>query len=288
MSNVCIIGGSGFLGSHVADRLSELDHKVIIYDKKESPWIRKDQDIIIGDILDSDTLDDALKGCEIVYNYAGLSDLNEALYKPIDTVKLNILANVYALEASKKNNIKRFIYASSQYVNSREGGFYKCSKIASEHYIEEYKQYFDFTILRFGSLYGPRSGSENGLYRIVKEAIQKNKISYLGNLDSIREYIHVLDAAICSSEILSDEFKNKTIVLTGQQSLRVYEVLNMLAEIIGIKEKIEFRNEEYSGHYVRTPYAYKPMTGLKYVPKTHIDLGQGLLDLIYEIKNNII
>ncbi len=285
MAKVCVIGGSGFLGSHLADQLSELNYEVIIYDIKDSPWIKKSQQMIKGDITNIDSLNDALRGCEIVFNYGGLSDLNEALNKPIETVKLNILGNVNALEAAKKNKVKRFIYASSQYVNSREGGFYKCSKIASEFYVEEYKKFFDYTILRFGSLYGPRSGPDNGVYRIIKDAIKNDKISYQGDINAIREYIHVIDAAKSSIEILSDEFKNKNIVLTGQQSHRVFEILNMLGEIIGIKDKIEFRNESYSGHYVRTPYAYKPMIGIKFTPKTHIDLGQGLLDLIHEMKS---
>ena len=123
------------------------------------------------------------------------------------------------------------------------------------------------------------------MYRIIRDAIKFNKISYQGNINSIREYIHVNDAAKSSIDVLSDEFINKTIVLTGHESLRVYDVLNMLGEIMGIRDSIEFRNEENLGHYVRTPYSYKPLLGIKYLPKTHIDLGQGLLDLVYEMKN---
>ncbi len=285
MSKVCVIGGSGFLGSHLADQLTDMNYDVTLFDIKKSPWLKKSQKMVIGDITNFDELKDALKDCDVVYNYAGLSNLDEALSKPISTVKLNILANVYVLEASRINNIKRFVYASSQYVNSREGSFYRCSKIASEAYIEEYKKHFDFTILRFGSLYGPRSGPDNGVYRIIRDAIKFNKISYQGNINSIREYIHIYDAAKSSIEILSKEFINKTIVLTGQQSHRVYEVLNMLGEIMGIEDDIEFRNEENLGHYIRTPYSYKPLVGRKYTPKTHIDLGQGMLDLVYELKN---
>ena len=284
MSKICVIGGSGFLGSHVSDFLSSDNHEVTIFDNKESKWLRKDQNFILGSITDYNALVKALKGMDVVYNFAGLSDLDEAIKKPIETVNLNILGNVHALEASKVNKIKRFVYASSQYVNSREGGFYRCSKHSSELYVEEYKNFFDYTLLRFGSLYGPRSGPDNGVYRIVINALKHNKISYQGNVNAIREYINVVDAAKSSVEILTKNYKNKTIVLTGQQSHRVYEVLNMLGEIIGIKGEIEFRDEVYSGHYIRTPYAYKPISGIKYVPSSYTDLGQGLLDLIHEIK----
>ena len=95
----------------------------------------------MGDVTNLESLISALDGCECVYNFAGISDLNQALYKPIETVKLNILGNVNILEACKINKIKRYIYASSQYVNSREGGFYRCSKQSAELYVEEYKNF---------------------------------------------------------------------------------------------------------------------------------------------------
>ena len=287
MKRVCIIGGSGFLGSHVATQLSNKNYDVTIFDKYESNWLEKNQQMIVGDITDRNSLKDALKNIDIVYNFAGIADLDDAIRKPIETVELNILGNVYALEASKKNNVKKFVYASSQYVNSREGSFYRCSKHASELYVEEYKNYFNFIILRFGSLYGPRSGADNGLFRIVKSALIDGTISYQGNKDAIREYIHIDDATKGSIEILKEKYANKVIVLTGQESMRVYEVLNTLSEILGYKNKVIFRDEIYPGHYIRTPYAFNPRIGYKFSPKTHIDLGQGLIDLIYYVKEVI-
>ena len=55
--NILVTGGSGFLGSHVADQLSNIGHKVTIYDKKKSNWLRTDQKMIIGNILDSSKLE---------------------------------------------------------------------------------------------------------------------------------------------------------------------------------------------------------------------------------------
>lgn len=284
MKKVCVIGGSGFLGSHLADYLSESKFEVTIFDLYKSKWLNKKQKMVLGDITNLDDLIQAIEGCEYVYNFAGISDLNQALFKPIETVKLNILGNVNVLEACKIHKVKRYIYASSQYVNSREGGFYRCSKQSSELYVEEYKNYMDYTILRFGSLYGPRAGKENGIFNIIFKSLKNKKISYKGNANSIREYIHVYDAAKGSIDILSEEFKNKIVVLTGQQSLKVKDVLYMLNEILDLKGTVEFSDESYLGHYVRTPYAFEPRIGLKYNPRTYIDLGQGLLNLVSEIK----
>lgn len=284
---VLVLGGSGFLGSHVADALSNEGYRVKILDRQQSIWIRDDQEMIIGDMLDQSILNDAVKGCVAVYNYAAIADLNEALTKPIETARINVLGNVQVLEACRLHKVPRYIYASTVYVHSREGGFYRCSKQAAENYVEEYQRSYglDYTVLRYGSLYGPRSDSHNGLWRIVKEVLDTGVVKYEGNVESVREYIHVEDAAKASVLALTDDFKNQHVVLTGQEPMRVLDMLKMLAEILGIKNEIQFENLPYAGHYIRTPYAYQTKLGRKFIPPMHVDLGQGLLQLISEINN---
>jgi UDP-glucose 4-epimerase len=283
---MCVIGGAGFLGSHVADQLSEAGNEVRIYDHLASRWLRHDQEMIVGDILDPDQVAAAVSGADVVYHFAAFADLNDALRKPVETVRVNVLGTVNVLEACRLHTVRRFVYASSVYVYSREGGFYRCSKQAAEHYVEEYQRTFglDFTILRYGSLYGPRADATNGLYRIVHDALVRGSISYAGNPESIREYIHVEDAARASVTALGEEFRNQSVVLTGHQPMRVADLLKTLAEIMGMGDAVQFRDEDYAGHYVRTPYAYLPKLGRKYAPPLHVDLGQGLLQLIDEVR----
>ncbi|XDZ70405.1 NAD-dependent epimerase/dehydratase family protein [Alphaproteobacteria bacterium LSUCC0744] len=288
MKKAVVIGGSGFIGSHVADRLSDANYVVTVFDRVRSPWLRHDQTMVIGDIQNVDALDMAIEGADIVYNFAALADLNIALNQPLKTIRVNIEGNLLVLDACRKNGVSRFIYASTVYVHSREGGFYRCSKQASESYIEEYQRVYglDYTILRYGSLYGPRSDETNGLYRIVKEALETSKLCYEGHPDAIREYIHVEDAAKASVAALDQEFKNESVVLTGQEPMRVLDVLKMLAEILDLSfDAVEFKEGNYLGHYVRTPYAYQPKLGRKYTPSLHVDFGQGLIQLIEELNN---
>ncbi len=289
MKKVCVVGGSGFLGSHVADILSEAGYGVRIYDRKPSPWLRSDQTMVVGDLLDAAAVEDAVRGCDVVYNFAALADLNEALEKPIETISVNVLGNAYVMEACRKHGVRRFIYASTVYVYSRQGGFYRCSKQSAEHYVEEYRDSYglDFTILRYGSLYGPRADASNGLYRVVKNAMETGVVSYVGSADALREYIHVEDAARASVVALGEEFRNQSVVLTGHEAMRVFDLLEMLSEILGLHKPVQFEESDLPGHYVRTPYAYQPKLGRKYVPPMHVDLGQGLIQLIDEIRRNL-
>jgi len=286
---IIVTGGSGFLGSHLADKLTEAGHKVVIYDLKKSKWLKKNQKMIKGDILDTKTLEKEIKNTDIIYHFAGLSDLEKALDKPIETINKNILGTVNILELCKKYKVKRFIFASTIYVYSQEGGFYKSSKRAAEDYIEEYEKKYNikYTILRFGSLYGPRSDNSNGLYKIVFEAIKNKKITYMGNKETKREYIHVEDAANSCVKILDKEFKNKNVIISGNESMKVYDLMKMISEILGITKKLKFVKTKLTGHYTFTPYSYSPKIGKKINQLLHVDFGQGIIQLIEEIKNKL-
>lgn len=283
-----VIGGSGFLGSHTSDKLSEAGYQTTVFDLIKSPWLRSDQKMIIGDIEDFNSVSEAVKNVDIVYNFAALADLNKALNQPKETAKINIIGNLNILEACKKFKVEKFIYASTVYVHSREGGFYRCSKQAAEHYVEEYNRMYglNYTILRYGSLYGPRADKSNGLAKIISKAIETKKLVYHGHPDTMREYIHVEDAAEASVLALGNDFINKSFILTGQEPMKVFDVLKMIGEILEIPEdSLEFIEGENIGHYIRTPYAYKPKLSRKFVQNIYVDFGQGLLDLINSIND---
>lgn len=287
--NIIVFGGSGFLGSHVADALSGAGHKVTIFDRVPSRYLRRDQKMRVGDILDPAAVQDAMKGQEIVYNFAGYSDLDTARNHPLDTVKLNILGNCHILEAAKDHRIKRYIFASTVYVYSQTGSFYRASKQSCESYIESYNQVYGlpYTILRFGSLYGPRSDQRNAIYGYLRQAVESKKIVYCGTGQELREFIHVQDAALCSVDILADDYENKCVILTGSQPMRVKDILMMIHEIMGKKVKIELKPVSKSKtkdlHYAVTPYSFIPQEAKKLVRLHYTDIGQGLVGVLQGI-----
>ncbi len=287
---VLIIGGSGFLGSHTANALSRAGYAVRIFDHAESRYLQPGQEMVVGDITDSNALSAATNGCEYVYHFAGIADIEEANENPIETCRSNILGTCYALEASVKNQVKRFVFASTVYVYSDSGGFYRVSKQACEGFIESYQKRYGlpYTILRYGSLYGRRAGPTNGIYRLIRAAIETGEITYKGSREAVREYIHVADAARLSAEILDKQYENRHFVLTGQERLRVADIMRMIAEMLPNKPRLNFNEENRdSAHYIMTPYAYSPKIGHKLTSNDHIDLGQGLLDCIADMHREI-
>ena len=285
--NVVVLGGSGFLGSHVSDELSKRGHKVKIFDKKKSKWIKPNQKMYIGNVLDAKRLQKIIKGADAVFHFAALADIDHSLNEPIDTVNVNILGTVKALDICRQFNVKRFVYASTIYVNSIDGGFYRSSKKAAEDYVDEYNKIYglNYTILRFGSLYGQRSDDTNGIKKILRNAILNNNIGYSGSQRAVRNYIHVSDASKACVDILNTKYKNKYITITGKRKINVRDFLINLSKILKISKKIKFHNRKTTGHYDISPFTYKAKRGEKFQYKSRINFYAEILKLINEIKN---
>jgi len=285
-----VFGGSGFVGSHVADALTAAGHDVTVFDRRPSPFLQAGQHMIVGDMMDADAVAAAATGQSAVYNFAGLADIDEALTKPVEAARLNILGCVHALEGARRGGATRFVQASTIYVSSESGGFYRVTKQSCELWVEEYERQFglDYTILRYGTLYGGRSDSRNSVYRYLRQALVSRRISVQGTGDELREYIHVRDAATSSVAILADEFRNESVLLTGHQPMRFRDLLHMIREIVGHDVEIDLEEPAPAtlsayGHYRFTPYSFRPKVGRKLVARSYVDLGQGLIECLEEI-----
>ncbi|MCA9400350.1 MAG: NAD(P)-dependent oxidoreductase, partial [Candidatus Omnitrophica bacterium] len=156
------------------------------------------------------------------------------------------------------------------------------SKQSCELFIESFQKRFDldFTILRYGSLYGPRSDESNWIHSIIDQALKHKKIIRKGDGEEIREYIHVIDAARLTARMIGDEFKNQYMIITGQQTMRIRDVLVMIKEMLGNNIELKFIDEENEEHYAVTPYNFKPRFAKKITNNTYVDFGQGILELI--------
>lgn len=280
-----VVGGSGFLGSHVADMLTARQYEVTIFDLRPSAYARANQRVVLGDLLDRQAVSAVLDGADVVYHLGGVVDLDDALTSPIETVQQNIVGTTGLLGAAVEAGVQRFIFASTVYVYSQLGGFYRCSKQAAELYIEEYERRYGlpYTILRYGTIYGPRADGRNSIYRFLHEGLLHKKIVYPGMGDEVREYIHVRDAAKLSVDILSDEFKNRHLLLTGHHPMRTKDMLRMIQEILNHEVAVEYGQAADTVHYTLTPYAFTPRIGHKLVSTCYVDMGQGLLECLHDI-----
>ncbi len=281
---ILIFGGSGFLGKSLALASIEKGFNVSVFDLK-NPEI-DDVNFLKGNISNPSDFENIGK-YDYVINLAAIADIDEADLNFKKTIEVNLIGQINILDFVSRSNPKRFLFSSSMYVFGNLGGVYGATKRASEIITQEYsKKYgFDFTFLRYGSLYGPGSQSWNSIQKYIDDIYKNKKIIHWGTGEEVREYIHIYDAAnITIDSMLDESCKNKALTITGTQKVTSKEVLEMIFEMMELKPVIKFEKKNDINHYKHSPYNHNfPLTGTKLMPKSHIDFGQGIFELMREM-----
>jgi len=292
VKKILIFGGSGFLGSYIVDELLKRNYEVQVADIQKSNFISDGVMFTKCNILEQNQIKNVIEkfNPDVVYNFAALADIDIAYNNPIKTIELNVLGNLYILDACKEFKVKHFVYASSAYAVNTKGSFYGISKHTSEKLIEEYNKRYDidFTIIRYGSLYGERADNSNYIYSTLKKAILEKKLYLKGKGIEEREYIHAMDAARLSVDIIENKcYLNEHLILTGVEKFKRKELLEMIKEILNHSVDIENIDKNKEGHYNITPYEFHPYMAKKLVANPYIDMGQGIVECIKSIYNEL-
>ena len=283
-NKVLVLGGSGFLGNHVINALLLNDYKVCSVDLNPSKISHKNFDFISLNLSENiQELSRYSEDFNYVINFAGISDLDYCHENPKESLEFNIQSNIDILDIFKNSKkLKKYIYASSAYASGSSGSFYAIAKKTSESIIKEYSENYNlnYTILRCGSLYGIGSDSRNSIYRFLKSALNESKINYSGTGNEVREFINVKDAADLTIESLNKKYDNNILMLTGTKSMKYKDLFDMINEIFNNKLKINIKENLKKTHYKQTPYSYQRDLVKKLTNNPHIDLGEGLIQII--------
>ena len=284
-----VIGGSGFIGSHVVDELLKQSHEVDVFDIMRPH--RDDVRHISLDISDFSKVAVALTGYyDAVYLLAAMADVNDVFKNPVEAGQINIMAVANVLEASRRNNIGRVILASTVWVYemsdsrtvnedspltvSKTKHVYTASKVAAELYCHAYKALYSqhFTILRYGIPFGPRARAGTVIAFFVKKALNGEPLTITGDGSSYRNFIYVEDLAKGNVAALQDIAMDQTYNLEGSRAITVKEVADTVQKLIGqvgIQYK-EARPGDYSGASVS---AAKAKSELDWEPKINFEEG---------------
>ena len=282
MKRAVVFGGAGFLGSHVAEELLKNGYQVTVFDKEKTPFIPKGATFIKGDILNARAVAKAVPPKSIVYNFAAIMSIKTCSEEPAAAITVNVLGNINVLEACVKAKCEKFVYASSLYVNSKQGSFYRISKHASEMIVEEYSRQYGlpYVILRYGSLYGPRADARNGVYRFIREGLRRGAVKHFGSIRDTRAFVHVRDSARASVEILKRNYANSIYLITGPQELRVIDVIASIGTLLKKRLKVEFMSSTLN--YGASPFSYEFRKGKVFSTKGFVKIQKALPSLIEE------
>ncbi len=293
-----ITGGSGFIGSHLADRLIKENNKVTIFDnfstgnKKflEQLMSNKNLNIIQGDILDYDFLKDSINDHDIVFHLSANADVRFGLESPKKDLEQNTIGTSNILEAMRINNIKKVVFSStgSVYGDCREiptsescpfpiqTSLYASSKLAGEALISSYCFGYDFQswIFRFVSILGERysHGHVFDFYKQLKE--HPDQLNVLGNGHQKKSYLYIddcIDAILLSIE--KSEDKINLYNLGTDEFCEVRDSIKWICNELRLKPKLNFTGGE-RGWIGDNPFIFldtKKIRSLGWKPKLNIE-----------------
>ncbi len=291
-----VTGGSGFLGHHVVKELVKHRIETIVYDVRDPPEILDKGSIqslctyIKGDVLDYEQITKAMQGCDYIFHTAAIADVDQARKIPGKTMEVNVIGTTNCLDAARETGVKRFLFASTVYVSGNRGSFYRLSKQTCESLCKTYHEEFglEYTIIRYGSLYGRQPNHWNFIYGVCKSLLTTGEFTYSSSPDAIREYIHIHDAARETVRIANDnQFANTAVLITGHQRMKMREFFDMVEEILGTEVRIHYAPSENNPHYVITPYSFEIDVPVRVNLSTYVDISEGILDCLKEVQKEL-
>ena len=293
--NVGVIGGSGFIGSHVVDKLLEKQHQVTVFDIRKPH--RDDLTYIYIDITDLAKTAVALTGYyDVVYLLAAVADVNDVYNSPVESTVINVLGVANVLEAARRNNIGRVVLASTIWVygltagtNLDEGApfsvgqvdhVYTAQKVSAELLCHSYQKVYGqkFTVLRYGIPYGPRARGGTVLATFVRRAFRGEPLTVMGDGRQYRNFIYVEDLAEGNVAALKEAAINQTYNLEGGRPVTVREVAETVQKLVGNVEiqytgarTADFQGRTISFERARAELSWEPRVDFQEGAKRYVE-----------------
>jgi UDP-glucose 4-epimerase len=287
---VAVIGGGGFIGSHVVDHLVTAGHRVRVIDLSPR-WRNPAARYHDLDLFDGAGLAAALAGCRAVFHLAGASDVNQVAADPVAAVRLNVEGTARVLECARQQKIERVLLASTVWVYgatagdgertedatvdlARAGHVYVSTKLAAELLVHSYREMYGqhYTILRYGIPYGPRMRDVLVVARFVRAALAGQPITIAGTGEQQRNYVYVGDLADAHVRALSVAAADQVLALEGGSPVSVREIADTARELIGPVpvEHVPARTADYQGVTISNRRAKEL---LDWSPETSFSVG---------------
>ena len=223
---VLLIGGCGFIGSHVVDRLRSEGQQVRVFDRRPEQFRPPldGVDYVMGDLTDTAQLYEALVGVDAVIHLASTSVPSTSNLDPVADITGNLIATVRLIEIMRAAKLRKIVFLSSggtvygvpqvdpvaETHPLRPISSYGIVKVAIENYLYmEHSQHgLQQVILRASNPYGPRQG-HTGIQGIIGTHLWRiargEPVEVWGDGSVVRDFIHVRDlAALCVKAVLSD------------------------------------------------------------------------------------
>jgi NAD dependent epimerase/dehydratase len=259
-STILVTGAGGFIGSHLTELLVEQGHEVraFVHYNSRNDWgwleessVRKDIEVVFGDVRDFDAIYRSLRGCHAVFHLAALIGIPYSYESPLAYVRTNVEGTYNVLEAARQVSLSEVIvtstsetYGTAQYIPVDERhplvgqSPYSATKIAADQLALSYHRSFGLPvkIVRPFNTYGPRQSARAVVPAITVQILAGRREIRLGSLHPTRDLTFVKDTARGFDEVFKSEASRGEITNLGTNTeISVGQLAETIARLVGVE-----------------------------------------------------
>lgn len=291
-----VLGGNGFIGSHVVDALLKAGHKVRVFDRGAGLYRNTipTVDYRIGSFSDVPALAEALEGVDAVFHLISTTVPSTSNLDPVGDVEGNLIGTVRLLQLMVQKGIRRIVYLSSggtvygvpeilpipESHSLRPICSYGVVKVAVENYLFMYQSLHGIqpVVLRASNPYGERqthAGVQGVIGTFLAKVLSGEKIEIWGDGSIVRDFVHVKDlAALCVDA--GDNLYTGILNAGSGVGHSINDIINVISLVVGAEVSHEFKQ----GRAYDVPRVVLDITKVKNELGWHpkINLQDGLFD----------
>lgn len=294
---VAIVGGAGFVGGHVVDRLMKDGHDVTIFDANPPRWHPSAMYRQL-DVTDQQACLRAFNGFQVVYHLAAVSNTQMAVNEPALATQINCLGTVHVLDGARAADVDRVVVAGSSLVTAYQVSDayagddmivnedspinplmsyhpYVTTKVFTEMIARDFHRQYGLpvTIFRYGIQYGPRMTPGVVVHSFIERALRKQPLIVHGDGKQWRQYIHVNDVADAHSQVIErwDETEGRTLNLVTDRHVTILDIAKAVQRVIPVE--IEFGPEREGDIEVKWCDSTDTREFLNWTPKIDLEAG---------------
>lgn len=259
-----LTGGTGFLGSHLRERLSAAGHDVELLVRPDSSVDRRENETVRrGDLTEEVDVGDA----RTVVHLAAQTGVGEAIERPVATWDVNATGTVRLLEAARRGSVDRFVFASTASVygppeylpidESHPLGAvepYGASKLGADRMVRAYGKTYDLdaVTLRVFNTFGPGQPEHNVVPTILEQALEGDRIE-LGNLSPSRDFSYIGDVVDAFETVLRDETVSGVYNVGSGRETTIQELAESVVSLVDGTPEIVSKSERQRDDDVEIP-----------------------------------
>lgn len=267
MEKICITGGAGFIGSHLAEYCSEQGFYVEVIDNLRSGYEKnleniKNTRLHRVSVLDRDSVFSIVQGCKYIFNLAAMISVPESMSNPIGCVEINVNGLINILDAAVKYKVEKLVHSSSAAIYGDDPELpkrtnmlpnpkspYGITKLDGEYYLNMYSDFYNIktSSLRYFNVFGPRQDPKSqyaaAIPIFVYKAIKNEDIIIYGDGTQTRDFVYVKDVAKANFLAALNPLKKGVFNVANGKTITIKELAEIIIEFTGSKSKIHFASE---------------------------------------------